>query len=711
MKKLLLLSLLLLLLTSACTTETHRYAADDPRSAQVWTPSAVVDEMAGRDPLEPFNRAMFSVNDVLMHYLVRPFSWIYGSILPKEVIKRIDYASENLAFPGRMLSCFLQAKFLGGGIVLVRFVTNSTVGIAGLFDPADAWLGLPPVKENMGKAFAFWGIGPGFILFIPLSSAITFRDQIGAAFDSVLDIKFILPYAGTVAGVNRAVNSYDGYVSAVETFSDPYDLAKMGLVAMRYINVHDYHYAPLPSGPAASAFRISPWFDIRSMQIDYRKLADAALDRIARQDAAESLAEIPPERLIRIAQYYHPQSAETDTMKFTMFNMQNNDVSWWVKSSIWNTDFVSRALHRSVSLTPDAPELPYHLWPANDEKTPAPLVILLPGVGGHHKAPQLRALAEILHGRGYSVAVLSSVFNTEFMEASRNYLPGYTPEDARQLRNALQKILEDIKTNTEVQVSGVSLAGYSMGGLHTLYLADLERQKPVLGIERFVAVNPPVDLYYALRTFDSFLERSAEWTRAEFFRQGSDAMLKTMFIASKKHPRMTPHSSAADYAVPLTRRQAAMMSGISFRLTLRDILLSAKRSNPQWQTLRTPYSWWNRNDLYREIDTFSGRRYAQECLLPEYQKKFPHATLSELNGRAGLRAIEKTLREEERIRIIHNADDPLLSRADRRFLTDALDSRIVWFDCGGHLGNLFVQEYWNEFLKNFPKVEKPVPAR
>ena len=158
MKKLLLLSLLLLL-TSACTTATHRYAADDPRSAQVWTPSAVVDEMAGRDPLEPFNRAMFSVNDVLMHYLVRPFSWIYGSILPKEVIKRIDYASENLAFPGRMLSCFLQAKFLGGGIVLVRFVTNSTVGIAGLFDPADAWLGLPPVKENMGKAFASWGIG------------------------------------------------------------------------------------------------------------------------------------------------------------------------------------------------------------------------------------------------------------------------------------------------------------------------------------------------------------------------------------------------------------------------------------------------------------------------------------------------------------------------------------------------------------------------
>ena len=111
------------LLLCSCAVD-HGYHRDDPRSARVWTPTEVAEEIAGRDPIEPFNRAMFEVNDVLMHYLVRPVSWIYGSILPKEVIKRIDYVSDNLAFPGRMISCFCQLKFLGGGIEFVRFITN-----------------------------------------------------------------------------------------------------------------------------------------------------------------------------------------------------------------------------------------------------------------------------------------------------------------------------------------------------------------------------------------------------------------------------------------------------------------------------------------------------------------------------------------------------------------------------------------------------------
>ena len=51
------------LLLCSCATR-HTYRDDDPKSAQVWTPSAVVEEMAGRDPVEPFNRAMFSVNEI-----------------------------------------------------------------------------------------------------------------------------------------------------------------------------------------------------------------------------------------------------------------------------------------------------------------------------------------------------------------------------------------------------------------------------------------------------------------------------------------------------------------------------------------------------------------------------------------------------------------------------------------------------------------------
>ena len=129
--------------------------------ARPWTPSEISGVIAGSDPLEGFNRAMFVTNDALMHYLVRPVSWIYGSILPEPVMDCLQNASENLAFPGRMVSCFLQAKFLPGGIVLVRFLTNTTIGILGLFDPAEAWFKLPYQDENMGKAFASCPRGVG----------------------------------------------------------------------------------------------------------------------------------------------------------------------------------------------------------------------------------------------------------------------------------------------------------------------------------------------------------------------------------------------------------------------------------------------------------------------------------------------------------------------------------------------------------------------
>ena len=101
-------------------------------------------------------------------------------------------------------------------------------------------------------------------------------------------------------------------------------------------------------------------------------------------------------------------------------------------------------------------------------------------------------------------------------------------------------------------------------------------------------------------------------------------------------------------------------------------------------------------------------KYAEKCLLPEYRKTHPKATLDELNASAGLRHIEKTLREARNIRVVHNVDDPLLSPADRKFLNDTLGSKIVWFDCGGHLGNLFAVRHEEEVFKSFPAQPKPV---
>ena len=96
----LLVLLLSAFLLSGCATRPD-FSTESPTdtAGKPWTLSMAEQELGGDDPIEPFNRSMFCVNDVFMQYLVWPISWVYGSILPEQVIRRIDMASDNLAFP------------------------------------------------------------------------------------------------------------------------------------------------------------------------------------------------------------------------------------------------------------------------------------------------------------------------------------------------------------------------------------------------------------------------------------------------------------------------------------------------------------------------------------------------------------------------------------------------------------------------------------
>ena len=101
-----------------------------------WSTPRLIGELSGHDPLEGFNRSMFEVDSVIMDYIARPIGWIWTSILPRPVIQCIENACHNLAFPGRAISSLGSAEWECAGVETGRFLLNSTIGIAGLFDPA-----------------------------------------------------------------------------------------------------------------------------------------------------------------------------------------------------------------------------------------------------------------------------------------------------------------------------------------------------------------------------------------------------------------------------------------------------------------------------------------------------------------------------------------------------------------------------------------------
>ena len=677
----------LMLLLSACATKPDFSAPETHPAGQEWTMADVTEELGGDDPIEPFNRSMFAVNDVLMQYLVCPISWVYGSILPEQVIRRIDMASDNLAFPGRMVSCFLQAKWKYGGTEFLRFLTNSTIGIAGLFDPADAWFDLRRRHENMGHAFASWGIGPGCLFVLPVSMATNPRDQVGALFDSLLDIKFIIPYAQSISGLNRVIRSYDSYNTLTESSLDVYETFKMSMLALRYTQLNDF----------------------RDKQPSLRTL-----------EAGKPAALPESDGIRKISSYYQSENERNDTLRVAWFSMQENNQSWWIKTSLWNTDFISEASTRSIRFSDDLPKLRYRFWEKSEKKT---LAVIVPGVGTHYTGKTISAFAELLNRNGYAVAAMSSSMNWVFAEAAGISAPGYVPEDAALVRTAIGKMLSDIRENTDLKEFKVILFGYSLGGLHVLKIAEMEAKENTLHADRYVALNPPVDLLKSMMKFDLYAALSKSWNRKELFRNADEVLMKYLprMMASEPLPlQKTPEMEKKEYEakvaeakkkgetelpkppVPVEYRlnlhpdQAGVLIGLSFRLTLRELILSAARRKmlPE-NSVKTPYSWFNRAAFYKEIDRFSGMDYVEKLI----QARYPEKTIETMRMESGLRSSAEFLKSSPQIRVVHNVDDPILGEGDVRFLNETLGSRVTWFDCGGHLGNLYLAEYQNVLLE------------
>jgi len=140
-------------------------------------------ENAPGDPIEGFNRAIFKFNDKLDVWFLEPVAKGWDFILPDRVQRSVDKFFWNLRFPIDFANSVLQAKPKRAGIVLGRFTINTTVGLAGFFDPARK-IGLDPAHEDFGQTLGYWGVGGGPYLVLPLLGPSNIRDGLSLPVDS-----------------------------------------------------------------------------------------------------------------------------------------------------------------------------------------------------------------------------------------------------------------------------------------------------------------------------------------------------------------------------------------------------------------------------------------------------------------------------------------------------------------------------------------------
>lgn len=135
------------------------------------------------DPLESINRPIFAFNDAIDRYALRPVAQGYDYVMPNVAQRGVNNFFANLYDVTSALNAVLQWRWDGAAHSSARFLLNSTIGVAGIFDVATP-LGIDARRTDFGHTLARWGVPEGPYIMVPLFGPRTFRSGAGTLVDT-----------------------------------------------------------------------------------------------------------------------------------------------------------------------------------------------------------------------------------------------------------------------------------------------------------------------------------------------------------------------------------------------------------------------------------------------------------------------------------------------------------------------------------------------
>ncbi|GLR62914.1 MlaA family lipoprotein [Marinospirillum insulare] len=135
------------------------------------------------DPYESWNRKVFSFNETVDTWALKPLAKGYRFITPQFVRKGVKNFFANLGEASNFVNNLLQVKPLSAGKDLTRFTLNSTVGVVGLFEVATPLLDLQRSHEDFGQTLNTWGLAEGPYLVWPFLGGQTLSHTVSLPID------------------------------------------------------------------------------------------------------------------------------------------------------------------------------------------------------------------------------------------------------------------------------------------------------------------------------------------------------------------------------------------------------------------------------------------------------------------------------------------------------------------------------------------------
>ena len=323
---------------------------------------------------------------------------------------------------------------------------------------------------------------------------------------------------------------------------------------------------------------------------------------------------------------------------------------------------------------------------------PAPLLFILPGLGANPYFGVAPYLADLFHREGFHVVILPSPMSWNFaLSASRSGAPGYAPADAQDLYEVMQKTLTSLRTRHDLNATAIHFLGISLGALEGAYLSVIDAEEKKIGIARYLLVNPPVNLAYAVDTIDEWTMLTREFGREKSRELVSKALAIVDSFSYERGDDPAVFGRFVKKFAGFTKEEIQFLIAANLQSQLAELVYVTQVIHDQ-NVLTAP-----KNDMRKRLNeakTLTFSDYNRKIALPVWRKQLGNrrADLDTFIKQGSLGRIVDRLRGNPRVHIVHNADDFLSERKSLEALKQTLGAQMTFYPRGGHLGNLWFPE-------------------
>lgn len=143
---------------------------------------ATLEALVVPDPWESANRRLYHFNQRVDEKVLLPIVRSYRFFVPDVLRSGVSNFFSNLGDVTNLVNSMLQLKGKRSLNTSGRLLLNTTVGLAGIWDPASR-IGLDRQPEDFGQTLGFYGVKQGPYVMLPILGPSNVRDASGRAAD------------------------------------------------------------------------------------------------------------------------------------------------------------------------------------------------------------------------------------------------------------------------------------------------------------------------------------------------------------------------------------------------------------------------------------------------------------------------------------------------------------------------------------------------